>query len=949
MNTIDYLEDYLLRFFDEVSLSRKLTLAVKRQVELQRELSRRIGSNGLRQLSIALLYYGTNIQAEELCNLKIEDLVFHHEAHEGCVITIRDAKGSERRIHLGEEPAGMLKRYLQAHGGRTSGPLFLDARGRRLHVNDVHRLIAQYPNQGMLDDIGQHFSVTSRSQLSVLPTPLRLDTNPRYTGRGVTMAFIDSGFYPHPDVMQPRRRLLAYKNVAGGTRNDFEKPDNSSWHGMQTSVSAVGNGFLSGGLYRGIASDAELVLIQVSGPRGITYQTIVDGFEWAIKKKDRYGIRILNVSLGTGTEQSYRISPLDGVAEDAVQAGIVVLVAAGNEGHTPDLNIITPPASAPSVITVGGLNDQNSLSIERIVPYHSNFGETVDGIVKPEIVAPGIWVAAPILPGSPLFQKAQLLWELKEKNGKQLRKAVENNVSRLGMGENVLDLSEENLAKRVREEIGREKLIAKHYQHVDGTSFSSPIVGSVIAQMLEANPSLAPQAVKEILIQTAITLPGYPRERQGYGMVHPRAAVEAALRHRGGRGRKRFSSPEILANRVKFRYRNDTCYKVTVAGSFNGWNPNANSMTKVGRETWEAEVIVPEPGEYRYKFVVDDMRWLPDPECLKNEFDGFGGKNSVFEIHCFADTERKLGVINREVRHNGPGRGDRALRRKALTRLDDILGLETVAQADEVRSYFLRQWERLLKAVSGARPRKHPHIHLLYNMGTIVRTPRLNIGFDLVSTRHVLGVYWDVEESFIERTIAAMDVLFISHRHADHLDIELAERMIKAGKTVIGPSEATDVLPRGVLAFEADESRAIFGLGPRNAALSIVAHQGTHLRGRKTPSRVFEVCVDDTTVIAHCGDHDFNVSPIEFSAQPDALVAHVEGLADDGIRLAGKDGEDSKAVEPRLVILAHLAELGHTLELGRPCYGAAYERGDESSLTCGVLSWGEDYVLSLRS
>ncbi len=946
MKSIDYLDDYLQRFFDEVALSRQLSLAVRRQIEHQRDLSRRIGSNGLRQLSIALMYYGTNIQANELCNLQIEDLAFSHEADEGCVITVHDGKGGERRVHIGEETAGLLKRYLQAHGGRTSGPLFLDARGRHLHINDVRRLIAQYPNQSMLDDIGQYFSVTSRSQLSVLPTPLRLDTNPRYTGRGVTMAFIDSGFYPHPDLMQPRRRLLAFKNVAGGTRHDFEKPDNSSWHGMQTSVSAAGNGFLSGGLYRGIASDAELVLIQVSGPRGITYQTIVDGFEWAIKKKDRYGIRILNVSLGTGTEQSYRISPLDGVAEDAVQAGIVVLVAAGNEGHTPDLNIITPPASAPSVITVGGLNDQNSLSIEKVVPYHSNFGETVDGIVKPEIVAPGIWVAAPILPGSPLFQKAQLLWDLKEKQGQELRKAVEANVSRLGIGENILDLSDDDLSNRVKEEIGREKLIAKHYQHVDGTSFSSPIVGSVIAQMLEANPSLSPHAVKEILIQTAITLPGYPRERQGYGMVHPRAAVEAALRHRGGRGRKRLSSPEILGNRVKFRYRDDTCFRVSVAGSFNGWNPNEISLTKKGRETWEADVVVPEPGEYHYKYIVDEMRWIPDPECLKNEFDGFGGKNSVFEIHSYVDTERKLGVINREIRHNGPGRGDRALRRKALTKLDDILNLETVAQADEVRSHFLRQWERLLKAISGARPRKHPHVHLLYNMGTIVRTPRLNIGIDVVSTRHVLGVYWDVEESFIERTIKALDVLFITHRHADHLDIELAERMIRAGKTVIGPSEATDVLPRGVLAFEANERRDIFGFGPKNAALSIMAHQGKHLRGRNTPLRVFEICIDDSTVIAHCGDHDFNESPIAFLRRPDVLVSHVEGLDDKGVLLLGKEGEKNEKTSPRLVILAHLAELGHTIDLGRPGYGAAYDVGDKSDLTCGVLSWGEGYVLS---
>jgi serine protease AprX len=64
---------------------------------------------------------------------------------------------------------------------------------------------------------------------------------------------------------------------------------------------------------------------------------------------------------------------------------------------------------------------------------------------------------------------------------------------------------------------------------VDGTSFSAPIVSSVIAQMLEANPNLTPQQIKKILISTAERLPGYEVDRQGWGVLDPRRAVEAAL------------------------------------------------------------------------------------------------------------------------------------------------------------------------------------------------------------------------------------------------------------------------------------------------------------------------------------------------------------------------------------------------------------------------------------
>jgi serine protease AprX len=75
----------------------------------------------------------------------------------------------------------------------------------------------------------------------------------------------------------------------------------------------------------------------------------------------------------------------------------------------------------------------------------------------------------------------------------------------------------------------QESVINKNYKFVDGTSFAAPIVSSIAAQMLEANPKLTPQQIKRILISTAERLPGYEVDRQGWGVVDPRRAVEAAL------------------------------------------------------------------------------------------------------------------------------------------------------------------------------------------------------------------------------------------------------------------------------------------------------------------------------------------------------------------------------------------------------------------------------------
>ncbi len=113
----------------------------------------------------------------------------------------------------------------------------------------------------------------------VLSTPLRIDAAQKYTGKGVTIAFLDSGFYPHPDLIEPKNRIIGYRHMLmkeGDTSQLFD-PDVASWHGMMTSVVAAGNGSLSNGFYRGAAPDAKVVLVKLAKTGRITEQNIQDG------------------------------------------------------------------------------------------------------------------------------------------------------------------------------------------------------------------------------------------------------------------------------------------------------------------------------------------------------------------------------------------------------------------------------------------------------------------------------------------------------------------------------------------------------------------------------------------------------------------------------------------------------------------------------------------------
>jgi serine protease AprX len=384
--------------------------------------------------------------------------------------------------------------------------------------------------RGALQRVRANPNLFRDGRLHILPTPLRMGADDRYAGRGVTIAFLDSGFYPHPDLVEPRNRILHYENLVDPDFDHAELsiPDVSSWHGMMTSVVAAGNGFLSKGLYRGIASEANLVLIKVGSAQRILHEDIRRGIEWAIAHRDRFGIRILNISCGGDYVASYLTDRLSQAAEEAIRAGIVVVCAAGNAGHHPTPSVL-PPASTPAVITVGGFNDRNTLELEDHEQYHSSYGPTIDGLQKPEVIAPSIWLAAPILPGTPTADEAQLYDRLQRMPDATLREEIKAHPGIDREVDAAADLPVYLLRHLLAIKLHDANVISGHYKHVDGTSFAAPIVASVVAQMLEAHPGLLPWQVKRILIQTAIRLGQTPVDQQGWGTIIPSRAVARAV------------------------------------------------------------------------------------------------------------------------------------------------------------------------------------------------------------------------------------------------------------------------------------------------------------------------------------------------------------------------------------------------------------------------------------
>lgn len=479
-------------------------------------------------------------------------------------------------------------------------------------------------------DSSDHNHQHTPNRFGVIPTPVRLNADPEYTGKGVTMAFLDSGFFPHPDLVTPVNRVVAYKDLTGNGVLSTDPVESWQWHGTQTSVAAAGNGRLSNGVYRGLAHEAELVLVKVSERGRITEENIVQGIQWITANRKRYNIRVLNISLGGDEDVPCSQSIVDQAAQEAVSQGIAVIAAAGNSGFAGRHSI--PPANSPSVITVGGYTDHNQLNRPELDLYHSNFGVTADGTVKPEIVAPAMWVAAPILPGTRSYERAEALSRLAAAVDYQLPQLARDLRAAADLPDQIANSEATGIRAYVEAILQQEKIVAAHYQHVDGTSFAAPIVASVVAQMIQANPTLTPGAVKNILVSTADRIATEPLIRQGYGVVNARRAVELAKTEHHALNVVGCKPPRVENGRLMFVFHDDGAHSVSVAGDFNEWNEAATPLKRNESGLWFTEIVIPRTGRFEYKFIINGQRWIEDPSNGLKAPNNYGGLNSVLVI-----------------------------------------------------------------------------------------------------------------------------------------------------------------------------------------------------------------------------------------------------------------------------------------------------------------------------
>ena len=486
----------------------------------------------------------------------------------------------------------------------------------------LHTLLSQ-GDAALHAQIQSEWPLDAAAAFGALPTPLRLHADPRFNGRGITLAVLDGGFYPHPDLTLPRNRIRAWVNatVDPVTINRYgpdEAPQwpgwnsagDSLWHGTMTAVAAAGNGYLSHGLYRGLASEASLVLIQVRDQQGIHNPAIIRALRWIAQHHTEFDIRVVNMSFGGDPAAQLGHNPVDMAVADLVSRNIVVTAAAGNDG----VRYLVPPATAPEALTIGGLDDRNTFDHDDIALWHSSYGLGIDSVMKPELVAPSIWVAAPLLPDTAVAREAAALFQQRGNETAEAR-------------------------------IAELKLITPHYQHVDGTSFAAPLVASAVACLLEANHDLLPSQVRSILQQTAAPVPGVSRERQGAGALAAGAAVALALHQQHDSLAAASASysanisaephlwldsaEDVSSNHIPFVLHDHAAQRVRVLGSWNDWQLPGLEMDQVKPGVWRAEQPLLPEGHYHYKFLMDGTRWVDDPANPRKVWDGFGGFNSL--------------------------------------------------------------------------------------------------------------------------------------------------------------------------------------------------------------------------------------------------------------------------------------------------------------------------------
>jgi serine protease AprX len=294
-------------------------------------------------------------------------------------------------------------------------------------------------------------------------------------GTGVTVALLDTGVYAaSPDLTG---RVIHCEDFSGERNTDAHCQDTFG-HGTFMAGLIAGNGSASRGRHTGAAPEANLVSVKVAGFDGSTdISHVLAGIQWVVAHRDVYGVKVLNLSLGSDSAQDYRLSPLNLAVENAWRAGIVTVVSAGNSG--PDGSTVMKPGDDPYVVTVGASNDEGTLRIsDDKIPVFSSRGPTrSNGFAKPDLVSPGIHTVSLRSPGSAIDQQ-----------------------------------------------FGSAR-VGTDYFRGTGTSMATATVSGIVAQILQRNPTLTPDQVKHRLLTTARTIATTDPTAAGEGLVDAYAST----------------------------------------------------------------------------------------------------------------------------------------------------------------------------------------------------------------------------------------------------------------------------------------------------------------------------------------------------------------------------------------------------------------------------------------
>ena len=227
-----------------------------------------------------------------------------------------------------------------------------------------------------------------------------------FTGSGVDIALIDTG-------IAPVEGLKTTGKVVNGPDISFDSQHSNLiyldgyGHGTHMAGIIAGrDGTAVAGSYAtdtasflGIAPDARLVSVKVGDHTGATdVSQVIAGIDWVVQHQHDNGlnIRLINLSFGTDSRQSYLKDPLAFAAEVAWRAGITVVVSAGNDGQT--ATGLADPAFDPTLLAIGAVDTNNSLlRSAHTVAAFSDYGSKSR---SPDVVAPGVHIASLRVPGS---------------------------------------------------------------------------------------------------------------------------------------------------------------------------------------------------------------------------------------------------------------------------------------------------------------------------------------------------------------------------------------------------------------------------------------------------------------------------------------------------------------------------------------------------------------------